>query len=66
MKPSRGFELKASSSSRGGAGISILLNSYDLNQIMFKAGFSFKFGPLMKMLVPPANEAYLMPSAASD
>jgi hypothetical protein len=42
------------------------LNSYDLNQIMFKAGFSFKFGPLMKMLVPPANEAYLMPSAASD
>ena len=57
MNPSNGFELNESSSVSVGAGSLTPLNSTDSNQITFAAGLSFKLGPLIKILVPPLNEA---------
>ena len=66
MKPSMGFELKASSASKGVPGIIMLLNSFDLKYTTFDCGFSFSSGPLMKIFVPPLKDANRMPLASSD
>ena len=65
MNPNIGFELNVSSSVRGGHW-KVRPNSLDFKKIVFSDGSSFKFSPLMKMLVPPLNEAHEMPEGVSE
>ena len=66
MLPAAGCELKMSPSCIGGPGIFLPVTSMDSNQTWFPSGARARCCPLMKMLVPPANEAHSTPSGTSD